>query len=73
MPLRVGGVVDTKLKVYKTTGLRVIDAGVIPIEVSGESVISSQMCFPDFAHLAHTSSMLYAFALRGASLVLQDA
>lgn len=56
MPLRVGGVVDSKLKVYKTRGLRVIDAGVVPIEIS-----------------AHTSEYLYALALRGASLVLQDA
>jgi len=34
MPLKVGGVVDSKMRVYNTQNLRVIDAGILPIELT---------------------------------------
>ena len=33
MPLELGGVVDARLRVYGTVGLRVVDAGVMPLVV----------------------------------------
>ena len=36
MPLANGGVLDGKLKVFKTTGLRVVDGGIIPLAFSSE-------------------------------------
>lgn len=35
MERRLGGVVDAEMRVYKTKGLRVVDAGVLPFEVVG--------------------------------------
>ncbi|RAL12634.1 GMC family oxidoreductase [Aspergillus homomorphus CBS 101889] len=38
MPREKGGVVDTKLKVYGTTNVRVVDASVLPYQVCGHLV-----------------------------------
>ncbi|KAF1952101.1 alcohol oxidase [Byssothecium circinans] len=38
LPLDLGGVVDSKLKVYGTSNVRVVDASVIPIELSGHTI-----------------------------------
>lgn len=35
LPEEVGGVVDTSLKVYGTSNVRVVDASVIPFQVCG--------------------------------------
>ena len=35
MPRELGGVVDNNLKVYGTANLRVVDASVIPFQISG--------------------------------------
>lgn len=35
MPKVLGGVLDSNLKVYGTTNLRVVDASVIPFQISG--------------------------------------
>lgn len=35
MPREIGGVVDTSLKVYGTSNIRVVDASVIPFQVCG--------------------------------------
>jgi len=35
LPKEVGGVVDTSLKVYGTSNVRVVDASVIPFQVCG--------------------------------------
>lgn len=35
MPKEVGGVVDTSLKVYGISNIRVVDASVIPFQVCG--------------------------------------
>ncbi|KAF3008226.1 hypothetical protein E8E14_009712 [Neopestalotiopsis sp. 37M] len=38
MPREKGGVVDTELKVYGTSNVRVVDASVVPFQVCGHSV-----------------------------------
>ncbi|ATZ57408.1 Bcgod1 [Botrytis cinerea B05.10] len=38
MPREVGGVVDSKLKVYGTANVRVVDASILPMQVSGHLV-----------------------------------
>jgi choline dehydrogenase len=38
LPLELGGVVDSKLKVYGTNNVRVVDASVIPVELTGHTV-----------------------------------
>ncbi|KAK0638203.1 Glucose oxidase [Lasiodiplodia hormozganensis] len=38
MPKDIGGVVDSSLKVYGTTNVRVVDAGVLPFQVCGHLV-----------------------------------
>ncbi|KAF2850036.1 GMC oxidoreductase [Plenodomus tracheiphilus IPT5] len=38
LPLDLGGVVDSKLKVYGTSNVRVVDASVIPVELTGHTV-----------------------------------
>jgi choline dehydrogenase-like flavoprotein len=35
IPREDGGVVDTKLKVYGTTNLRIVDASIFPLEARG--------------------------------------
>jgi choline dehydrogenase-like flavoprotein len=35
MPKKLGGVVDAQLKVYGTGNVRVVDASVMPFQVSG--------------------------------------
>lgn len=35
MSRELGGVVDSKLKVYGTSNVRVVDASVLPIQISG--------------------------------------
>lgn len=35
MPKEIGGVVDTSLKVYGTSNVRVVDASVLPFQVCG--------------------------------------
>jgi choline dehydrogenase-like flavoprotein len=35
MPKELGGVVDNRLKVYGTANVRVVDASVLPFQVSG--------------------------------------
>lgn len=35
LPRELGGVVDSKLKVYGTQNVRVVDASVVPIQMSG--------------------------------------
>jgi choline dehydrogenase-like flavoprotein len=35
MPRELGGVVDSSLKVYGTSNVRVVDASVMPFQVSG--------------------------------------
>ena len=35
MPKELGGVVDNRLKVYGTSNVRVVDASVLPFQVSG--------------------------------------
>lgn len=35
MPKDIGGVVDTSLKVYGTSNVRVVDASIIPFQVCG--------------------------------------
>jgi choline dehydrogenase len=35
LPYQMGGVVDPQLKVYNTTNVRVVDASVLPLQVSG--------------------------------------
>lgn len=35
MPRELGGVVDPELKVYGTSNVRVVDASVLPMQVSG--------------------------------------
>ncbi|KAL5113210.1 hypothetical protein ACEQ8H_008917 [Pleosporales sp. CAS-2024a] len=37
LPLELGGVVDSSLKVYGTSNVRVVDASVIPIELTGHT------------------------------------
>lgn len=36
----LGGVVDTELKVYGTSNVRVVDASVLPLQVSGHLTAS---------------------------------
>ncbi|TGO49519.1 hypothetical protein BCON_0208g00220 [Botryotinia convoluta] len=38
MPREIGGVVDSKLKVYGTANVRVVDASILPMQVSGHLV-----------------------------------
>jgi choline dehydrogenase-like flavoprotein len=35
MPKELGGVVDNRLRVYGTSNVRVVDASVLPFQVSG--------------------------------------
>ena len=35
MARELGGVVDSQLKVYETSNVRVVDASIIPMQVSG--------------------------------------
>lgn len=35
MPRELGGVVDKELRVYGTSNVRVVDASVLPLQVSG--------------------------------------
>lgn len=35
MPKELGGVVDNRLKVYGTANVRVVDASILPFQVSG--------------------------------------
>ncbi|KAF1970987.1 GMC oxidoreductase [Bimuria novae-zelandiae CBS 107.79] len=37
LPLDLGGIVDSKLKVYGTSNMRVVDASVIPVELTGHT------------------------------------
>ncbi|KAK4231465.1 putative GMC oxidoreductase [Podospora fimiseda] len=56
LPRRDGGVVDSKLAVYGTTGnLRVVDASVIPVQIS-----------------AHPQSAVYGIAERAAEIIVGE-
>lgn len=35
LPYELGGVVDSQLRVYNTTNVRVVDASILPLHVSG--------------------------------------
>ncbi|EIM83811.1 alcohol oxidase [Stereum hirsutum FP-91666 SS1] len=43
LPRELGGVVDTDLKVYGTSNLRVVDASIIPLEVSSHLMTATYM------------------------------
>jgi choline dehydrogenase len=38
LPLDLGGVLDSKLTVYGTSNVRVVDASVIPVELRGHTM-----------------------------------
>ncbi|KAJ7790621.1 hypothetical protein B0H13DRAFT_805428 [Mycena leptocephala] len=41
LPLEDGGVVDTKLKVYNTTNIRVVDISIIPLHIGAHTQVTA--------------------------------
>lgn len=44
LPQASGGVVDTKLLVYGTSNLRVVDASIIPLQLSAHLMVRTSLC-----------------------------
>lgn len=71
-PREIDGVLDSRLRVYGTTGLRVVDASSFPSLPPGLSVVRRSVEMLNDPSAGHPQSTVYALAEKASDQIKED-